>query len=958
VSQTKQWDADKGLAVRDGPNQGAGGSQRLYVGKHGGRQYTSYLRVALDWTDVGKIVSAVLTIFTDDGLGAMPSTNSESPKVTLRRLTESFSEGSDNSAFISGDFDTAAATTSDERTKVSVTRAEDGANNIDITAFAEDWAPATVKRRNGTGGGKAANHGIKLIGTGDTNENIGFWSEDASDSAKRPYVTLTFEYGPTVPSTPTNLSPSGVVASVGSFEGDFADVRATDKLARSHVQVIRSSHIKTGDADLDNTIDVTAHGYAVGKEVWFTSLTGGAGLSTTRPYYVRSVVNANSFTVTLTPGGTVVDITTAYSALSVVAPIYSVTQSESNAAIVAERFDHIPAASLALTPGVTYQWRARVYDNEGQVSAFTSFTNFSVTNTDPNAPVLTPVNASSYATLDAVMFRGTFTDPDVGDRLFGYQVQMSAYAEGDEHWLDDEFILWNTGRRPVTLGATSFETPYGGAELDAGTYYWRARVWDNENGVSDWEYASIVLTAGFEPEPGTQTQVQYRPRAPWRIVIRDMMEADGVTRKAGRGPGNIVAVLEDAKNPGATKLYNSPGEFHFTLPADHPQLSVIEPKQTHYSVQFRQGDGWRETYQGLMWDFDATDTDIVFYGLDHMALLDYLADERYDPSNPDKPAEKGGSKYVTSGKNTINYIVDDQLDRAKALANSPVGFIDVGSIATMDETVVVYSTYAGTLEFVSSLIDSHRSGTGKRTRLHSRQKTGGGYEWVVEDDPGSVKDNITLRYGELVQGYRVIPFGQDWSSRVNAIGRARDGIRVMYKTQLAPGIDESVWGHFARTKIIDGVSDENDLNRRTKQAARTAGKLGKQIAVGIRTGALYPFDGFDICDQVPVSIEDGSVSTDAFGSGYWVILGVTWTFDSATKRQNITLTLAPREDSEAPDTDLLLLQPISPQAEWQIGWTAPNPLVVTARYWLDQTTGIVYERGAGDELVSTITGDV
>ena len=36
---------------------------------------------------------------------------------------------------------------------------------------------------------------------------------------------------------------------------------------------------------------------------------------------------------------------------------------------------------------------------------------------------------------------------------------------------------------------------------------------------------------------------------------------------------------------------------------------------------------------------DATDVDVVFYGIDYLALLDLIADERYDASNPDKPAD-------------------------------------------------------------------------------------------------------------------------------------------------------------------------------------------------------------------------------------------------------------------------------------------------------------------------------
>jgi hypothetical protein len=957
MSQTKVWSADLGNTCRKrrttGATAGSGNNQRMYVGYFVGYDYTSYLRFGLDWTGVGRIVSAVLSLYTDDGLGDLDLNSSGSPYVVVRRLTTAFSEGvGPGSTMAANDYTTATGTTSDQKI-VNANRAAMGLTSVDITDMVEDWAPSTVKRRDGSPGGRAANYGIALVGSSLANRWWAGWSEDYTDSTYRPIVTLTFEYGTTTPHVPQSLTPSGSVSAFTDFQGSFSDDRATDELRYSEVEAYSDNSAFT--VATNDYLTSAAHGLLNGAIVYLTTLTGGAGLATFTKYYVVGRT-ADTFKVSTTLNGTAVNVTTTGSG-TWAKQLYSQKRASSRTEIDAARFSHVPD-SMTVVAGVTYQWRARTYDQEGQVSAWTALTSFSTTNTVPNPPTLTPSSASSFASLDGVLFRGLFSDPDEGDTLLAYQVQMSAYASGDSHWSDDQFILWNTGKVYVATGSTSFSTPYGGNSLDAGTYYWRARAWDNKQGYSDWAYATIVVTDAFVPDPAdSPTSIQLRIRAPWRIVIKDMLQSDGVTKTVGRGPGRTVAVLEDAKNVGASILYNSPGELHFTLGKSHPQLSVIEVKQTHYSVQFRSGDGWREVFAGLMWDFDATDTDIVFYGIDYLALLDYTLDERYDQSNPDKPSESGGSKYVSTGKNSISYIVNDQLTRAKNLPNSPVGFISVGSIASMTETLTVFSTYSPTLSFVTGLLDSHRAGTGKKTRISVRPKTGGGYEFVVQDDPGQVRDNLRLRYGELVQGYRVIPFGTAWASRISAIGRAKDGVQVLYKTASAPGIDEATWGRFAQVRLIDGVSDENDLMRRTKQAAVHAGKLGTSVSLGIRTGVLQPRDGYDVCDLFPVDIEDGSVSTSAFGSGYWSAVGVTWQAESNSGKQTTFLTLSPKEDAVAPSSDLLSLRPISPQAEWQVGWTAPNPLLATAKYWLNQSTGAVSLRTTGIIVVDgTLTG--
>ena len=82
------------------------------------------------------------------------------------------------------------------------------------------------------------------------------------------------------------------------------------------------------------------------------------------------------------------------------------------------------------------------------------------------------------------------------------------------------------------------------------------------------------------------------------------------------------------------------------------------------------------------------------------------------------------------------------------------------------------------LSFVAGLIDSHRQGTGKRTRMKVVKTTSGSYQLQIVDDPGIIRADLAMYYGELVQGYRIIVFGDNWANVQHVVGRNRDGVKV------------------------------------------------------------------------------------------------------------------------------------------------------------------------------------
>lgn len=367
-------------------------------------------------------------------------------------------------------------------------------------------------------------------------------------------------------------------------------------------------------------------------------------------------------------------------------------------------------------------------------------------------------------------------------------------------------------------------------------------------------------------------------------------------RSGDRGPGDTLATIykPNAHLAGASKLYNRAGEMHFTLLVGDPNVGVPVPKQTHYAIEFEQTPGeedWVEEFAGLIWDIDQTDTEAVFYGIDYLALLQFIIDERFSPDKPDLPVPNG-SKYVAK---TITEIVTEQLQHAVGLLDSPVGFITVGSIAAMTYRITIFSTLQSCLPFVVGLLDSWRAGTSKLTELRV-QKTGDGtYEFTVEDDPGVERPALALEYGILAQGYQVREFGKDWASRVNMIGRDPTGrsTAIQFESVASPQ-SEALWGRIAGAPQYVESIDKADMKRRALQAAIDSSRIGRQVGVGTKLGSYRPFEAYNLLDMVPVIINEGAVDTGTWSNdqfvgddtveedpgtattGLWAIIGIQW----------------------------------------------------------------------------------
>lgn len=567
-----------------------------------------------------------------------------------------------------------------------------------------------------------------------------------------------------------------------------------------------------------------------------------------------------------------------------------------------------------------YLWQARVKTAQGDYTPWTANETFTISTLAPNLDAVGPTG--SRPSLHGVYFQGNYRDVNPTPASF-WEVQVKAATS---EW-DDLDLYWDSGRIivPTTTPVVRETDPpailqnlrslYQGAALPPGDFSYRMRATNTSGGQSAWDEGSFSLTAGYDPNPGAYDFMTgyARKRNQWRILIK--------TLGANRGPGATIADLRDAANAGASEFYNAAGEFFFTLPVTHPQASVIEPYKAHWALEEYRGEGWREQQAGLIIDFDATEDEVVFYGTDYLGLLMRLQETRYDPQNADLPTSKGGGKYV---QKTIKAIVADQLQQAKNQTNSPVAFIQVGDITTMDNVIDIYSSFKSRLPFIAGLIDSWRAGSGRRTRILCEKGADNVYRWRVIENPGVERNNIRFEYGGLVQGFRTVPFG-DFGTSMHSIGRTSTGAKTFYHKEPAEGIDQAAWGAWPQSVVYQDLADLNDLRRRTRQAVRRIGKVGKQLAIGIRVGALDIKDGWTITDDVPIAIKRGAVDTTRWGSDYWTIWGWSWS-SYPDGHTDLDLSIAPREDAFPPGDDLIPPIPVTPTKPVGILTKAAAPL--------------------------------
>lgn len=327
-----------------------------------------------------------------------------------------------------------------------------------------------------------------------------------------------------------------------------------------------------------------------------------------------------------------------------------------------------------------------------------------------------------------------------------------------------------------------------------------------------------------------------------------------------RGPGSLVAQIPDALDVGGSQYVNAIGEFFCTIPYNHPAIPQVIPLQRHYEVK-RLNDAtgsYDPIFVGLVDNFKQDSNEVTVTGRDYLSLLDTSI-----------------TASTTSYNNTkISTIIQQHWTAAMIQnnqANSRLGFVATGSIATTSTTATVISAFESRLHFMNGLMDILNSSNSTRPSIQITRASP--FTFSFNPNQGSDKDNIRLEYGGIVDDFQYDPGYENLATDYFGIGQKRSGATILYSQQTYG--DASAYGTIQFPKLYIDVVDQTALDNDVLHDARVASRIGKGVALQVKPNGLPLWYGFDLLDAFTVIINRGPTNLN----GKYTLWGVEWVAD-------------------------------------------------------------------------------
>jgi hypothetical protein len=352
--------------------------------------------------------------------------------------------------------------------------------------------------------------------------------------------------------------------------------------------------------------------------------------------------------------------------------------------------------------------------------------------------------------------------------------------------------------------------------------------------------------------------------APVRVRLWDIDPAD-------RGRGDLAAVIEDASDVGVSAYANEPGEAFFTIPWDHPQIDACQPLERHYEVSRLNSEGTYDVIGvGLLEDYDASENEVVFYGVDYLGLYT-------------KNITANNLSYTST---LIGSIIAEQFTQVQGITHSPFGFIERGTIDATSRTVTVITTFEQRLYFWQGLLAILAAG-GTTRPIMWVSRTSDPFTFNFDANRGSDKTDIRLEYGGAINRYGYAPGFSNLATYIRAIGVKREGATVLYSTQTYG--DPSTYGALFMAALHQDLINQSELDDRALSDLKNAYERSGNLYMSLAQDYVAPWDGWDLGDSVRVLIRRGIVQINELHT----IWGMEW-IGRSDGSENLYLDLQPK----------------------------------------------------------------
>lgn len=352
-------------------------------------------------------------------------------------------------------------------------------------------------------------------------------------------------------------------------------------------------------------------------------------------------------------------------------------------------------------------------------------------------------------------------------------------------------------------------------------------------------------------------QGRWFSQSPFRITLWDMTGT-------GRGRGSVKAVISDAKYIGASSYLNEGGEAFFTLPYNHPQISECLPLERHYRIErWDEEDAiYRTVGTGILQDYQATENETVFYGIDYMTALNQTLTDT-------AAIIASSSNTVTYDNKTVSEIWQSEMSAVKNHANSRLGFINIES--TINPSTKTYDMFtAGEQrgEFLFNICAIAQEGTTNKVVFGNRiESSSQSYNSFFLDMNYSTATNNSLRlvFGSNVKRFSYSPNFRNLRTR-----------SLLIATNVFGASSSRIWSSFVTSSLmstyglIDRVDAQEDLISQDSVSARAAYNLEesspdriKVISLSVVDGSVIPYKNYALGDNIRVIINRGILALNA-----------------------------------------------------------------------------------------------